>query len=367
MRSLALTLALLAAPKVAPAANVTAVTTPHPRVEVAFVLDTTGSMGGLIEGAKRRIWSIARQIGDGRPRPDLRIALVAYRDKGDEYVTRVFDLTADMDDVYRNLMSFQAAGGGDWPEHVSAALHDAVHKVSWSQNNDALKMIFLVGDAPPHMDYQDGFDYRLHAREAAQRRIIVETIECGADPQTAQVWQEIASLAQGHFARIDANGGMPAQVTPMDAELARLNGELSSTVVAGGSAAEQAVSASKVASRSAMSAPMAAEAAGYFAKADKLADRDLVSLSTVEQKKELDDMKKKPGDAPAALKGKTDAEAMAFLKEQQDRRAKIQGRIVELSKQREAFLSQSGTAKDGFDAQVIDSLRSKAAEHGITY
>jgi len=67
-----------------------------PRVEVAFVLDTTGSMGGLIEGAKRRIWSIARRIGQGRPRPDLRIALVGYRDLGDEYVTRVHDLSGDM-------------------------------------------------------------------------------------------------------------------------------------------------------------------------------------------------------------------------------------------------------------------------------
>src|SRR5712691_8037972 len=103
-----------------------------PRVEVAFVLDTTGSMGGLIEGAKRRIWSIARRIGEGRPRPDLRIALVAYRDKGDEYVTRVYDFSGDMDDVYGHLMSFVADGGGDTPEHVSAALHDAVHRLSWS-------------------------------------------------------------------------------------------------------------------------------------------------------------------------------------------------------------------------------------------
>ena len=72
-----------------------------PRVEVAFVLDTTGSMGGLIEGAKRRIWSIARHIGEGRPRPDLRIALIAYRDLGDAYVTQVHPFTSDMDEVYQ--------------------------------------------------------------------------------------------------------------------------------------------------------------------------------------------------------------------------------------------------------------------------
>src|SRR6188474_395988 len=79
-----------------------------PTVEVAFVLDTTGSMGGLIEGAKRKIWSIARRIGEGRPRPDLRIALVAYRDRGDAYVTRTYDFTGDMDEVFAHLSEFRA-------------------------------------------------------------------------------------------------------------------------------------------------------------------------------------------------------------------------------------------------------------------
>src|SRR5262245_63276953 len=219
---------------VAPAA-VTAVTpgrttvnAPAPRVEVAFVLDTTGSMGGLIDGAKRRIWSIARRIGEGRPRPDLRIALVAYRDLGDAYVTRVFDLKGDMDQVYQNLMGFQASGGGDGPEHVSAALADAVGKVSWSRRA-GMQVIFLVGDAPPHVDYQDGYDYHRHAAEARERGIAVETVQCGSDPETARVWTELAGLGGGHYARIDAQGGMPTMVTPVDAELARWNAEPAGT------------------------------------------------------------------------------------------------------------------------------------------
>src|SRR5260370_40869978 len=69
-----------------------------PRVEVAFVLDTTGSMGGLIDGAKRKIWSIARRIGEGPPRPDLRIALVAYRDLGGACGTRAPDFSGHLDD-----------------------------------------------------------------------------------------------------------------------------------------------------------------------------------------------------------------------------------------------------------------------------
>ena len=54
-----------------------------PKIEVCFVLDTTGSMGGLIQGAKDKIWSIANEIVDAEPTPDLKIGLIGYRDRGD--------------------------------------------------------------------------------------------------------------------------------------------------------------------------------------------------------------------------------------------------------------------------------------------
>src|SRR6187402_1535418 len=85
-----------------------------PTVEVAFVLDTTGSMGGLIEGAKRKIWSIATAIVDSNPDADIRMGLVAYRDLGDDYVTRKVELTRDIQDLYASLLDLKARGGGDW-------------------------------------------------------------------------------------------------------------------------------------------------------------------------------------------------------------------------------------------------------------
>src|SRR5262245_47718174 len=93
-----------------------------PIVEVAFVLDTTGSMGPLIEGAKRKIWSIATAIVDANPAAEIRMGLVAYRDIGDEYVTKIFNLTTDIQDLYANLLELKARGGGDWPESVNEAL-----------------------------------------------------------------------------------------------------------------------------------------------------------------------------------------------------------------------------------------------------
>src|SRR6266536_1738829 len=238
----------LAASRPTVAANPIPAAVSGPRVDVAFVLDTTGSMGGLIDGAKRRIWSIARRIGEGRPRPDLRIALVAYRDKGDAYVTRTYDFTADMDDVFARLSELRAEGGGDGPEHVSAALHDAVHRLSWSSGRGRRTIVRVGGGAPDEHD-QDGFDYRRHVGEARQRGIVVESIQCGDDAQTAEVWREIASAGAGTYARIDAQGGMPVRVTPADAELSRLNAEMASTVVAGGSAAERSETEAKLAQR----------------------------------------------------------------------------------------------------------------------
>jgi hypothetical protein len=330
-----------------------------PRIEVAFVLDTTGSMGGLIEGAKRRIWSIARRIGEGRPRPDLHIALVGYRDVGDAYVTRVYDLTADMDAVSANLAGFQAQGGGDGPEHVSAALADAVSRVSWSEGH-ALRVIFLVGDAPPHTDYQDGFDYRRHVQEARARGIALEAIQCGDDPTTAAVWREAAGLGGGHYARIDADGGMPVAVTPVDAELSRLNAELASTVVAAGSRRDRAQAEGRLAARKAMSAPVAAEAAPYFAESATLAAGDLVDLPKVEQQAALADADRRPD----ALRGRTDAEALAHLEAQKARREALRARIRTLSRERERLLAP---AKDAFDETVVANLRVLARRSGLTF
>src|SRR5262245_20396616 len=79
----------------------------RPVVEVAFVLDTTGSMGPLIEGAKRKIWAIATAIVDEFPGAEVRMGLVAYRDIGDDYVTRVFNLTTDIQDLYAKLLELR--------------------------------------------------------------------------------------------------------------------------------------------------------------------------------------------------------------------------------------------------------------------
>src|SRR5262249_18037868 len=198
----------------------------RPQIEVVFCLDTTGSMGGLIEGAKQKIWSICNQIAGGKPTPDLKVGLVAFRDRGDEYITKVFDLSDDLDAIHGHLKTFKAAGGGDFPESVNEALHVAVNKIKWSKDKETLRIIFLVGDAPPHMDYPDDVKYPVTCKLACEREIIINTIQCGNHAETRKYFRDIAAKAEGKFVEIAADGGVVAVATPFDKRLGEINTEL---------------------------------------------------------------------------------------------------------------------------------------------
>src|SRR5262249_12464274 len=152
--------------------------------------DTTGSMSGLIEGAKQKIWAIANQMASAQGSPEIRLALIGYRDRGDAYVTSLHDLSDDIDALYTNLQTFQADGGGDGPESVNQALHEAVTRLSWSSDPGAYRVIFLVGDAPPHVDYPQDVSYTTSVQLARTRGIVVNTIQCGWDGETTRIWRE---------------------------------------------------------------------------------------------------------------------------------------------------------------------------------
>lgn len=209
----------------------------RPAVEVVFVLDTTGSMGGMIAAAKDKIWSIANTLSSANPAPDIRMGLVGYRDRGDQYITVFTPLSDDLDSVYSSLLKFQAGGGGDGPESVNQALHEAVTRTVWSRSASVYRVIFLVGDAPPHMDYQNDIKYRESCRLAANKNIIINTIQCGNMQPTRPIWQEIAKLANGEYFQVAQAGSAVLYDTPYDKEIAGLSRKLDDTRIFYGSAA----------------------------------------------------------------------------------------------------------------------------------
>src|SRR5262249_27251805 len=127
-------------------------------------------------------------------------------------------------------------GGGDLPESVNQALDDSVNKIKWSKDKGVLKIIFLVGDAPPHMDYQDDVKYPETCKKAVERDIIINTIQCGNDPDCRKHWLEICRKAEGTYVQIAREGGIVAVATPFDKDLAEINAELAKNTVTYGDA-----------------------------------------------------------------------------------------------------------------------------------
>jgi hypothetical protein len=343
------------------------------QIEVAFVLDTTGSMSGLIDGAKRKIWSIANQLVSAQQDTEVRFALIGYRDRGDAYITNLHDLTSDLDAVYARLMQFQADGGGDGPESVNQALHEAVTRLDWSTSRGVYRVIFLVGDAPPHLDYQDDIRYDRSVRLARQRDITINAIQCGQWDETAQIWREIASLGMGTYAAIAQDGGMVAVTTPMDDELATLNRELASTVIAYGDARERDEAEEKV--RNSLRAPASASAdrLSYMAKAGEGA--------VVTGAKDLVDYAADGGAVeaivvtalPQKLQAMPEPARQEYVEQQLEKRKQLQARIGAVSAERDAYVAKeekrlaAGGKADAFDAKVNEAIKTQAAKKGITY
>lgn len=175
---------------------------PPPRIDVAFAIDTTGSMGDEIDVVKQKIVEMARKIADGQPRPDVRFGIVAYRDRGDQYVTKAFPFTREIADVQRTANGLVATGGGDEPESVAEGLYATVHELSWDFSKNTARMIFLIGDAPPH-EYPDGKDWRKVASEAGELGITISVIGCsGLSAHGEQVFAQIARMADGTMSHL---------------------------------------------------------------------------------------------------------------------------------------------------------------------
>ena len=347
-----------------------------PKIEVVFVLDTTGSMGGLIQAAKEKIWSIASNMATAQPTPDIKMGLIAYRDRGDDYVTQVVDLSSDLDSMYARLMEFQAAGGGDGPESVNQALYDAVHKISWGQDKNAYKVVFLVGDAPPHMDYQDDVKYPVSIAAAKQKGIVVNAIQCGAESDTRQKWLQVAQLGNGRYFEVEQTGGAVAVTTPFDEKIARLSEELDGTRLFYGSEKEKARMETKKAATEKLNAFASAESRarrGVFNASEAgagnlLGENELVD-DVASGRVDLDRISE--AELPKPLQAMAPAARAKVIQEKSEKRDDLMKQIQQLGEKRREYIKEQvakeGGAKDSLDVQLYDAIKEQAAGKGMRY
>jgi hypothetical protein len=344
-----------------------------PVVEVAFVLDTTGSMGALIEGAKRKIWSIATAIVDANPDAEVRMGLVAYRDIGDDYVTKTFPLTKDIQDIYANLLELKARGGGDWPESVNEALYVGVTKLDWTQGPEICRIMFLVGDAPPHMDYVQDVKYQEVMRMARERDIVVNSVQAGGARDTERVWREIAQLGQGRYIPIPQDGGHLVVIeTPYDTEIIELQNHINGTVIPYGPRQQRGDVEKKTRQVAAAPASAGADMAGYMSRnAARTSGEAITGAGDLVADVKAGRQKLaglKDDDLPDNVRKLGAVERQQFIDNKIAERKALNERMAALVKQRDSYVleqakkSPTRTA-DSFDRAVAETLRAQVKRH----
>ncbi len=152
-------------------------------IDLAFVLDTTGSMSEEIDAVKATIHAVAKQLSTDQT--SVRIGLVEYKDRSDDTVARVFPFSSDLAAFSRKISGLTANGGGDLPEDMHAGLNAALDKLQW-RSTAVTRMVIVIADAPPHLDYQ-GPHYGDAAMRAAKSGIKLYTVSASGMDTTGQI------------------------------------------------------------------------------------------------------------------------------------------------------------------------------------
>lgn len=345
---------------------------PTRNIDIAIALDVSGSMDGLLDSARQRIWDIINQFSTIKPRPVLRVALLTYgRDNyssEDGWVKIDRQLTTNLDSISESLFSYTTNGG---TEYVARVVDKAVKTLEWSKDPSALRIVVVAGNEPATQDPQISLEAAM--KSAVAKGIIVNPIFCGAEKEGIETgWQKVATLTDGLYASIDQNQAAVASIaTPMDAEITKLNDELNKTYLAYGAAgaasrANQAMqdqNAAKMSAPSLASRVVTKSSAAYTNESWDLVDA-VKGGAKVEEMKEVE--------LPAELKGKTPEQQKAYIDEQSKKREEIQVKIGKLAAERSEFIAKerSKTAQNGpkgLDAALSDGLRKQAIKKGFSF
>lgn len=177
-------------------------------VDIAFVVDATGSMSDEIQFLKAELNQIIYQSKLDHPELDLHFSNVFYRDVTDEYTTRHQPFTRILSHVTAFISDQKASGGGDYPEAVEVALDTAINGLDW-HNEARSRILFLVLDAPPHSDSATVQKMRVLYQQAAAKGIrIVPIVASGINKSSEFLFRNAALTTNGTYVYLTDESGI---------------------------------------------------------------------------------------------------------------------------------------------------------------
>jgi len=343
-------------------------------IDLAICLDTSGSMDGLIDAARQKIWTIVNDLALAQPAPDLRVALLTFGNNGHDpengWVHIDTDLTRDLDLVSQRLFALTTNGGD---EYVGRVVHRATSQLDWATGENGLKLVIVAGNESADQDPQVSF--RDACRSAIGQGVMCNAIYCG-DPadELAPAWREVATLSDGHFAAIDKDHGTIVISTPFDDDLTELSATVNATFIAytpeGQAAKQNQWQQDENAAGLNQSAAAARAVTKGCATIYRCGSWDLVERCQSETEFDLASLDAEQ--LPEAMRDMNAAERRAYLLGVAAERERIQARITELGRERTAYITQE-TARQQLDAsRSIDfvlrqAIREQARQHGFVF
>jgi hypothetical protein len=348
-----------------------AVSEPGPIVDLAICLDTSGSMSGLIDATKQKIWEIVNDLATAKPTPRLRVALLTFGNDGhlqeNGWVNIDSAFTEDLDLISSKLFALTTNGGN---EYVGRVVQSAL-TMQWTPGTDTLKLIVVAGNEAADQDPEVPF--REMSKKAINAGVMVNSIYCG-DPgdNLAPVWKEVSLLADGHFAAIDQNHGTIVVSTPFDEELATLGTAINATYIPYGSQGQrgQTCQTEQDANAAKMNAStVAARAASKGCSIYNNRHWDLVDACRQKDFK-LEEVKAE--ELPEVMRPMTVEERRAYVNTQETARAEIQAKLTDLQAKRQAHIeeqlkSAAVDASKSFDTQLRKAIRAQAESKGLKF
>jgi hypothetical protein len=336
-------------------------------VDVVICLDTSGSMEGLLDSTRARIWDVTNELAKMKPTPELRIGLLSFGDghstESEGWIVQHLDLTEDLDTVYSELMSLKIGGS---EEFVGRVVDEALDGMSWSKNRDALRVIFVAGNESADQGVES-HDFRVAVSAARDRGIIVNALFAGNREQgVVEHWPEVARGGAGNFSAIDPSASTIQVATPQDARLLQLNALLNTTYMPYGARGKvglanqvaQDGNASRLGVESCSSRIVAKGGALYTNASWDLVDATLADGF---------DWNAVPlADLPKELQSMTREQQVAAVDAMRKQRESIQTEIQRLSAERETFVRSALAAEaTGLGTAMRQAIREQAMAKGF--
>jgi len=339
-------------------------------IKIALLLDTSGSMDGLLEQTKSQLWDIVNTLAYAKKdnvNANVQFALYQYGNDGVDsktgYIEKVLPLSNDLDELSEKLFSLSTNGGS---EYCGQAIETATNQLEWNNDSKDLNLIFIAGNEP---FTQGRVSYNKACKNALLKGITINTIYCGNyDEGVNTQWQKGAFLAEGKYMNIDMNQKTIYVETPYDQKIADLNADLNKTYITYGNKGASKLANQSTQDYNSFSYGRENMVNRAVSKSNHLylnTSWDLVDASTQENFK-IEKVNKLT--LPKEMQNMTTEEQKTYIAKKSVERKVIQNRINALNQQRQAYLNDNSSGNTtSLNNAIVKAIKEQAITKGFTF